>query len=392
MTGPALLVYDESFLEYDFGPSHPFRVERSKLARALMEAHGLLAREGVRTAGAEAATPEEVRLAHAEEYLEAVRAAGTRPEEAGGRYLRYGLGTGDNPVFPRMYEAAALHVGGTLAAARAVHRGDVPHALTLGGGFHHAHRAKASGFCVLNDLTVALRALLQEGARRLLYVDVDVHHGDGVVYAFYDDPRVLAISLHEDGHHLFPGTGFVHETGEGEGEGYSVHVPLPPRTADDAYLDAFRAIVPPLAEAFRPDLILSQMGADAHHRDPLAHLELTTHAYREIARELDALAHRVAGGRWVATGGGGYDPSAVARAWALDFAGMVGADLQDGLPEGWRALYRDLLGREPTGKRVLEAPRRTEPEVRRTVDTVVRRVREAVFPRHGLAGDDRAKG
>ncbi|MCJ2555320.1 MAG: acetoin utilization protein AcuC, partial [Candidatus Thermoplasmatota archaeon] len=343
---PSLLIYDERFLDYNFGPAHPFQQGRVKLARDLMAALGLLDHEGSPEETALPASEDHLLLAHAAEYLEVVRRAGRDPARAGDRYLRYGLGTADNPLFPGMYEAAALAAGGTLAAMHAVQRGEVRNAFNLGGGFHHAHRARASGFCIFNDLSVAIHHLLQEGVSRILYLDVDAHHGDGVQYAFYEDPRVLTISLHEDGRYLFPGTGFVEEVGEGEGEGYSVNVPLPPQTGDEAYLAAFREIVPPLAEAFRPELLLNQFGIDTYVTDPLTHLGLGTSAYQAIAREVHTIADRVCGGRWVVTGGGGYEPSAVARAWALVFGEMRGSEMVDPIPEDWESLYRTLFGRE----------------------------------------------
>lgn len=384
MTGASLLVYDDGFLEYDFGPRHPFRAERSQLARELLDLTGTLSAGNVRESGASPASEEALTRAHDRGYLEAVRACGADPEGVGRRYLRYGLGTADNPVFAAMYGAAALHAGGTVGAARAVRRGEVDHALTLGGGFHHAHRARASGFCILNDLTVALRALLDDGLDRILYVDVDAHHGDGVAYAFYEDPQVLTVSLHQDGRSLFPGTGFVHEVGEGEGAGYTVHVPLPPGTGDEDYVRAFRTTVLPLAEAFGPELILAQLGADTYHRDPLTDLELTTWGHRAVVRELDDLAHGVAAGRWVATGGGGYVPSAVARAWALAFGVMAGRDLGDALPEGWVDRYRTILGSDPEGDRLVDEPRPSRPAAHEALDDVLEEVRTTLFPYHDL--------
>ncbi len=381
---PSLLIYDERFLGYNFGPDHPFQQGRVKLARDLMAAMGLLDHEGALEETALPASEDHLLPAHAAEYMEVVRRAGRDPARAGNRYLRYGLGTADNPLFPAMYEAAALAAGGTLAAMDAVQRGEVRNAFNLGGGFHHAHRARASGFCIFNDLSVAIHHVLQEGASRILYLDVGAHHGDGVQYAFYEDPRVLTISLHEDGRYLFPGTGFVEEVGEGEGEGYSVNVPLPPQTGDDAYLAALREIVPPLAEAFRPDLLLNQFGIDTYVTDPLTHLGLGTSAHQAIAREVHAIADRVCGGRWVVTGGGGYDPSAVARAWALVFGEMRGSEMPDPIPEDWESLHRTLFGRELGTKGLVDPPQPSSPEAERALAGVLERVKSTVFPFHGL--------
>ncbi len=381
---PSLLIYDERFLDYNFGPTHPFQQGRVKLARELMAAMGLLDHEGAQEETALPASEDHLLLAHAAEYLEVVRRAGRDPDRAGSRYLRYGLGTADNPLFPGMYEAAALAAGGTLAAMDAVQRGEVRNAFNLGGGFHHAHRARASGFCIFNDLSVGIHHLLREGVSRILYLDVDAHHGDGVQEAFYDDPRVLTISLHEDGRYLFPGTGSVEEVGEGEGEGYSVNVPLPPKTGDEAYLAALREIVPPLAEAFRPDLLLNQFGIDTYVTDPLTHLGLGTSAHQAIAREVHAIADRVCGGRWVVTGGGGYEPSAVARAWALVFGEMRGSEMADPIPEDWESLHRTLFGRELGAEGLVDPPQPSSPEAERALSGVLERVKSTVFPFHGL--------
>ncbi|MFQ5552492.1 MAG: acetoin utilization protein AcuC [Thermoplasmata archaeon] len=383
-TSPSLLLYDEGFLEYNFGPAHPFQQGRVKLARELIAGLGLLEHPSAQEEAALPASEGHLLLAHAPEYLEVVRRAGQDPAKAGTRYLRYGLGSSDNPIFPRMYEAAALPAGGTLAAVDAVRRGEAQNAFNLGGGFHHAHRARASGFCVFNDLSVAIHHLLQEGVSRILYLDVDAHHGDGVQYAFYEDPRVLTISLHEDGRYLFPGTGFVNEVGEGEGEGYSVNVPLPPRTGDEAYLRALQEVVPPLAEAFEPDLVLNQFGIDTYVTDPLTHLGLGTSAHQAIAREVRALADRVCGGRWVVTGGGGYEPSAVARAWALVYGVMVGAELEETLPEDWATLHSALFGREPSGEDLVDETQPSAPEAERAMEGVLDQVKSTVFPFHGL--------
>jgi acetoin utilization protein AcuC len=384
MKGSCLLVYDEGYLKYDFGAAHSMRQERIKLARELISSLGILQLPGVEEAAAVSATEEEIAIIHSEEYIEAVKAAGRDPVAAGWTYMPYGLGTLDNPVFAGMYEASALHVGGSLKATRAVLSGEAAHAFNLGGGFHHAMRSRASGFCIFNDVAIAVQALLEEGARRVLYVDVDAHHGDGVQFSFYTEPRVLTISLHEDGRYLFPGTGFVKEIGEGEGEGYSVNVPLPPYTDGDAYLMAFREVVTPLAEAFRPDVLVTQLGVDTHFNDPLTHLNLTTTTHWTIVQELHKLAHQVCRGRWVAAGGGGYDPAAVARSWTLMFGAMVEWDVEDRVPEDWLSLYRELMGRPVHVSTLLEPDAPSKPSVHREVERVVEEVKRAVFSYHGL--------
>jgi acetoin utilization protein AcuC len=224
----------------------------------------------------------------------------------------------------------------SLAAAAAVVDGRVAHAFNAAGGLHHAMPSRASGFCVYDDPAAAIAWMLEKGVERVAYVDVDVHHGDGPQTIFYADPRVLTISIHESGEYLFPGTGFVDERGAGDAEGTKVNVPLHPGTGDEAWLQAFREIVPPLVRRWKPDVLVTQLGCDTHASDPLAHLRLTTAAYRETAKMLHELAHETAGGRWLATGGGGYQfARVVPRAWTLYFAEMAEAELSDALPESW---------------------------------------------------------
>jgi acetoin utilization protein AcuC len=333
MSGLAGLVLCPQARIYDHGPGHPLRPDRVLLTWDLIRECGLLDRPTVRTLKATMATDEEVGLVHTPEFIDATRRAGHGEQ---GEWYRYGYGPGDNPIFPQMHEAGAWVVGASIAAAQAVRDGEVAHAFNAAGGLHHAMPSRASGFCVYNDPAIAIRWLLERDVERVAYVDVDVHHGDGVQAAFYADPRVLTISIHESGEFLFPGTGFVGERGTGDAEGTKVNVPLQPGTGDDAWLEAFREIVPPLVRAWRPDVLVTQLGCDTHDTDPLAHLRLTTGAYRETANMLHELAHEAADGRWVATGGGGYQwARVVPRAWTLYFAEMSDTQLPDALPQSW---------------------------------------------------------
>jgi acetoin utilization protein AcuC len=319
---------------YDHGPGHPLRPDRVLLTWSLIEKLGLGDGANVRRVSCAPADDVTIGLVHTPAYIDATRRAG---HGEAGDWSRFGYGPGDNPIFDRMHEAGALVVGASVEAARAVWTGEAEHAFNASGGLHHALAERASGFCVYDDPAVAIAWLLAQGARRIAYVDVDVHHGDGVQWTFYDDPRVLTISLHEYGF-LFPGTGDLSERGGPHALGSAINVPLPAGTGDDAWLDAFRSVVPRAVHAFAPDVLVTQLGCDTHHSDPLAQLELTTRAYRETAKELHTLAHEAAGGRWVATGGGGYQWARVApRAWTLYFAEMCGVEVDDRLPEEWRA-------------------------------------------------------
>ncbi|HXF73902.1 MAG TPA: acetoin utilization protein AcuC [Actinomycetota bacterium] len=381
MSGRAALVVCREARIYDHGPGHPLRPERVLLTWELIEAYGLHAVQGVRVVGCREATEEEIALVHEPAFIDATRRAGHGEE---GPWWRFGYGPGDNPVFDRMHEAAALVVGASLVAAEEVLAGRAEHAFNAAGGLHHAMPARASGFCVYDDPAVAIAWLLGRGVERVAYVDVDVHHGDGPQAIFYGDPRVLTISLHESGEYLFPGTGFVHESGAGGAEGTKVNVPLPPGVSDRGWLRAFHEVVPPLVAAFRPAVLVTQLGCDTHHTDPLAHLRLTTASYREVARTLHALAHEAAGGRWVATGGGGYQwARVVPRAWAIAFAEMAGAEVPDELPRGWVEQVEGRTG-APIPDRLSEPPQPAGP-VDDEVDDVVRAVRRHLFPAHGLA-------
>jgi acetoin utilization protein AcuC len=369
---------------YDHGPTHPLRPERVTLTRQLIHDYGLVDGERVRETPARDATLDELGLVHAERYIDAVLRAG-RGEA--GPWWEFGFGPGDNPVFPRMHEASARVVGASLVAAEAVLSGRVEHAFNPAGGLHHALPARASGFCVYDDPAVSIAWLLARGVQRVAYVDVDVHHGDGVQEIFYRDPRVLTISLHQDGRTLFPGTGFVDEVGDGDAAGTSVNVPLPPFTGDAAWLRAFREVVPPLVETFAPEVLVTQLGCDSHHTDPLANLGLTTAAYRQTAAALHDLAHRAAGGRWLATGGGGYQwASVVPRAWTIYFAEMAGAaaDLDDRLPPAWLAAAERIAGHSlpPT---LSEPPLPTTRADDEGVDRSIDAVKKLFFPFHGLS-------
>ena len=345
MAGPLTLAWDERLTEYDFGPGHPLAPVRVELTMALARELGVLALPSVSVLAPRPAQPDELELVHDAAYIDAVRQAG----RDGLGHGRYGLGTPDNPVFFGMHEASALVAGATLAAARAVWRGEALHAANIAGGLHHAMRRSASGFCIYNDPAIAIAWMLAEGAQRIAYVDVDVHHGDGVQAAFYDDPRVLTISLHEHPATLFPGTGLASEIGTGDGRGYAVNVALPAGTGDAGWLRAFDAVVPPLLRSFRPEVLVSQHGCDSHRLDPLAHLELSVDGQRRAAVMIHDLAHETAGGRWLLTGGGGYQlVQVVPRSWTHLLAVAAGRPVDPGLaiPARWRSLAADRAGED----------------------------------------------
>lgn len=272
--------------------------------------------------------------------MEAVKAFSADPSRPG----EMGVGLADNPAFAGMHEAAASVAGGSLAAMDAILRGETDHAFHPGGGLHHAMASRAWGFCVYNDVALAV-ARARAAGLRVLYVDLDVHHGDGVQAAFLRDPGALTVSIHESGRDLFPGTGFIDEVGEGIAAGSSVNLPLEPGIGADAWLAAVRALVPTLAAVFGPDVVVSQHGADSHAWDPLAHLRVTTTAMAEAARLVDAVAHRWSGGRWLATGGGGYDAyRVVPRAWALTWLAGAHREPAGQTPVAWRERWEADAG------------------------------------------------
>jgi acetoin utilization protein AcuC len=375
------LIWSDDRISYDFGPDHPLKPIRVELTVSLIRACGLTDGPGVHTLPRAAFGEDDVVRLHDERYVDVVRRLSADPDPRGD--LRYGLGLGDNPVFAGMHEASLEVCGASVAAAQAVWEGRVAHAFNPAGGLHHAMEDRAAGFCIYNDPAAAIDWLLRHGCERVAYVDVDTHHGDGVQALFYDDPRVLTISLHESGRYLFPGTGFPDEVGEGDGRGSSLNVPLPPATPGAVYLEAFDAVVPPALDAFSPQVLVTQLGCDTHVTDPLAHLALTTDDYAELARRLHGLAHRHAGGRWVATGGGGYQiATVVPRAWTIYFAELAGAELPMELPFAWLHEAEAATGHTPPTE-FLEGPVRLSDErlqvIRRDTMAAVDELRSAAF-------------
>ena len=390
MSGTATVVWDDALAAYDFGAGHPLAPIRVQLAMHLARDLGLL--DGVEITPPDEVDDDVLHTVHDPEYVAAVRRASADPHDVD---LHRGLGTDDVPTFRGMHEASRAVCGATLAAVRAVHEGRALHAVNLAGGLHHAMPGSASGFCVYNDLAVGIQWLLDQGYERVCYIDVDVHHGDGVQAAFWDDPRVLTISVHESGRALFPGTGFPMETGGENAVGYAANVALPPGTGDEGWLRAFHGVVPQLVEAFKPQILVTQQGCDTHLDDPLAHLALSIDGQRMTYAALHALAHEHSEGRWVAMGGGGYSwIDVVPRAWSHLVGEAVGRPVppETPLPESWRSFVTDRL-RVPTPALMTDG---ATPRLRLwelgydpadAIDAAVLRTRDAVFPWHGLTAD-----
>ncbi|MCX5384863.1 acetoin utilization protein AcuC [Streptomyces sp. NBC_00083] len=389
MNGRALLMWDEAVTRYDFGSSHPMDPVRLALTMGLVRAYGLDQRVDV--VAAPAAGDSTLRLVHRQDYVDAVRAASADPAAAD---AAYGLGTVDDPAFAGMHEASALIAGQSVAAAESVWAGEASHAVNFAGGLHHAMPGGAAGFCVYNDAALAIARLLELGVERVAYVDVDVHHGDGVQAAFWEDPRVLTISLHEHPRLLFPGTGWPEETGaDGAGEGSAVNLALPAGTGDAGWLRAFHAVVPELIADFRPQVLVTQHGADTHFEDPLAHLAVSLDAQREVQAACHALAHEyVEGAKWVALGGGGYAVvDVVPRSWThlVGIAGHAPVDPESVIPSSWRdevfARTRQLgPGRMTDGRAVSWRSWDAGYDPADRLDQAVLATRRSAFPLRGL--------
>ena len=371
------LVYSPELAAFDLGPNHPLKPVRYAHTVELMRTSGLLESPDLRIVPPRPASQPEIERFHDHDYVDVVRAIGVGMIVPG--MGEFGFGMGDNPPARGLYDAAALSSGSSIVATELAMSGASAVAFAIAGGVHHhAMPARASGFGVFNDAVIAIQGLVDDGLR-VAYVDIDCHHGDGVQLGFYETDQVLTISIHESGQFLFPGTGYTDETGRGDGAGYSVNVPLAPYTGDDVWLEAFDAVVPPLLGSFEPDLVFTQLGIDTHFRDPITHLRLTTQGHNEAVRRLGELAAK--SGRWVAVGGGGYDPGAVARAWTMDLATMAGFELPERIPELFESIPIPATFADDSppdlGPGVLDQTRAFAAES-------VRQIRENVFPAHGL--------
>lgn len=333
-------IFHPAYQLYNFGPEHPFSPVRLQMLTELLAELG----HPIAPYPLQPASREDVLKVHAERLIKRVEAAsqGQLPPDL----EHYGLSTADTPVFANMDVATRWLVGGTLEAAKQVMAGQKT-VLQLGGGLHHAQFDRASGFCVYNDLSVAIRYLTDQGLR-VAYLDIDVHHGDGVQWIHYDEPHVLTISLHESGRYLFPGTGNVYEVGRGNGVGRKLNLPLEPFTEGESYLENFEALMQPALAWFRPDVLLVQTGADAHALDPLAELLLTTHTYANLFQLIEQLANSYVGGRVIYTLGGGYSLDSAIRVWAVLYLHLAKAPLPYLLPEDWRLRWEKRLGQELT--------------------------------------------
>lgn len=375
MSAKSVFIYDSSLGQHVLRQDHPMRPLRLQYTHDLLVAYGAF-EDPSQVVAPRLATEAELASFHTQEYIEAVQSFSRG--EGQQDLARFNFSTmGDNPVFPGMYQAAALSTGASMVAAELVARDEVKTAFNISGGLHHAAAGHASGFCVFNDPVIAINHLLGQGMK-VAYVDIDAHHGDGVQAAFYDTDQVLTISTHESGQFLFPGTGFADEIGSGKGRGYAVNVPLFPYTGDDIYLWAFGEVVIPLVKAFQPDVLVTQLGIDTHFKDPITHLRLTSRAFSRAVQDFADLELP-----WVALGGGGYDLGAVARCWTLAYGVMTSREWPQEIPPDYAAKYdlhqlRDDDEVEPPAKDLQE-------QISGYVQTSVETVKRLLFPIHGLS-------
>ncbi len=370
-------IFSDAFLKFDYGSTHPFKIFRLKLTFDLITAFRLLSLQNSRYIEAKIAEDKELLLFHDREYVEILKAADVGIEIPNAYY--YGLGPGDNPLFKGLYEWSKLVTGASLQALSLVESGEVDIAFNISGGLHHALPSRASGFCYINDIVIAIMAVLKSGGR-VAYIDIDAHHGDGVQKAFYTTDKVLTISMHETGKTLFPGTGFEDEIGEGEGEGYSVNIPMPPFSDDELFLYAFNEIIPHLIKKFNPDIIFTQLGVDSFYSDPLTHLNYTNNGFCEAVKKMKEIAPR-----WVALGGGGYNIASVAKAWTLAWSIMNEVEIPDAIPEDFlkRYVQEGFRSKKMKDEMYIEKGIRKE-QMKEEVKRVTGFIKEKVFKRMGL--------
>lgn len=380
---PLYFVHSDGYADYDFGPLHPLKQVRVRLFRELVDNLNLLnGRTMIHSPPPDILLDKpafselnaKIELVHDREYVGFIK----RMDDSGGidsmnEGRIFGFAPGDNPVFKGMYSSSALHVNGTLHCCDLVMNGYTRRAFSTGGGFHHALARKASGFCIFNDVAIAAKYLISHyGLSRVMYIDIDAHHSDGVQWLLYSEPRVLKVSIHQDPATLFPWTGYVDEIGEGKGRGYCANIPVPPGTHDEAYLYAFREIIPWLVKAYKPQVILAQMGADTHFSDPLTQLRLTTACYKEISKEYESILKMNKELKFIGVTGGGYRPTSTAKSWLVMLSRIAGYTLPEKLPDMWLKSCIQATGERPDDRVIDSDPEPLEANTRKTIYDTVR--------------------
>jgi acetoin utilization protein AcuC len=375
-TKEAVFIYSQELEKYPYPPEHPFNTIRAKRAREIIKSMGLLSGTGRREVAPEPVKRVVLKKFHSANYLHILK------EVSKGKFnieaIGMGIGTSDCPVFKGLYDGAVLATGGTIIGAKLILSGESDAVFNPSGGFHHARPEQASGFCYINDVALACMVLAEKG-KHVLYLDVDVHHGDGVAYAFYDRRDVMTISLHQNPRMLFPGTGFEDEIGSGEGKGYCVNIPLPIGTYDQAYMEVFKTLALPLIGAFKPDVFVFELGADALAGDPLAHLYLTNNVYVEIINHLLSFNRPI-----LMTGGGGYNIGNTVRAWALAWSVLCGADNENQEPALGGVMLGNTEWQGGLRDQVLAVSNQQREAVMPAVENTIKTIKATIFPIHGL--------
>jgi acetoin utilization protein AcuC len=372
-----VLIYSYQLANAEYTPSHPFKPIRAKIFLELLHRYYHLHDGSSEIVSPEPLPEELLCLFHDRRYIELLKSANDGHFDH--EMLAAGLGTDENPVFKGMFNLALDIAGGTWKGASLLLEDRARCVFNPVSGLHHAGKGHAAGFCYVNDIAIAICGLLEKG-QRIAYIDVDVHHGDGVQDAFYESDQVLTISLHESGETLFPGTGFETEIGTGTGKGFNINVPFRAGTDDEIYLATFDAIVPPLVRSFRPDMILAQVGGDTHRDDRFAHLNLTSNGYKEVVGKINDLSPKI-----LAMGGGGYNVYKTAGLWALAWSALVGAEPQDkfsGLVGGMMYGPEADVGSLEDAPFTLEGPEKEACKAH--AERVVRYIQQNVYPIHGI--------
>ncbi|MBO54751.1 MAG: acetoin utilization protein AcuC [Dehalococcoidia bacterium] len=367
-------LYNGILSQHVLSNTHPMRPIRLQHTYDLLNSYGVFNESAVRLVCPRNASKEELSLIHSQDYIAAVQSLSRRTSEFMTDEYGFSVG-GDNPVYQGMYEAATLSTGASLIAAELINSGSVDIAFNIAGGLHHAMRSYASGFCIFNDPAIAIKYLTDQG-KRVAYIDVDAHHGDGVQKAFYTNNNVLTISIHESGEYLFPGTGFSNETGSDNADGYSINLPLSPYTNDAVYARTFEQAVIPIVQAFKPDVIVAQLGIDTYHSDPLTHLNITSDGYEKIVQHIIGFNVPL-----LALGGGGYDVLAVARCWSLAFGNMIGIDLPNKIPKSFAERHNLNLLRDTIQIDLTDDIRDM---VNNTAETSIEYIKKNCFPTYKI--------
>jgi len=374
-----ILMYSDEISRVEYDPNHPFKPGRGKHLLELLKRYSLIFEQNQKVLEPEILDEELLYLFHTKYYIELLKKADSGDFSLD--MLEAGLGTGDNPLFPGMFRFSLITSGGTYHGAQMLMNNEARFVFNPIGGFHHAGRNHAGGFCYVNDIAVAIKDLISKG-QRVVYIDIDVHHGNGVQDAFYQDQKALTISIHESGKTLYPWSGFENEIGSGEGVGYNVNIPLLKGTDDEVYLYAFEAVVPPLVKKFKPDILFAQIGGDVHREDPLAHMKLTSNGYKKVIQIINGLCPKI-----LATGGGGYNVFKTSALWAVAWAAFCGITPQDH--------YAGAVGGMMYGPETHAGNLEDEPFVVKGIDKeecfthardMVHYIENTVFPIHGLKG------